>query len=146
VSITSRGKRGRLGSRQSDRVDNIRCCPRREIRSVEAVDERHRKIQVSVARTVGTPQFMNLEEEARDSNVTRADHKHKRAKGKEAQCTGTLIGAKCDDGPVAICLYSGGGKETPVIRFDDFWIRRCSSGSGRKERDEGRRGKRTSQG
>ena len=73
-----------------------------------------------MARTVGTPQFMNLEEEARDSNVTRTDHKHKRAKGKEARCTGTLIGAKCDDGPVAIYLYSGRGKETLVIRFDDF--------------------------
>jgi hypothetical protein len=38
-----------------------------------------------------------------------------------------LIGAKCDDGPAAIYLYSGGWKETLVIRFDDFWIRRCSS-------------------
>jgi hypothetical protein len=60
-----------------------------------------------------------------------------------------LIRAKCDDGPAAIYLYSGGWKEALVIWFDDFWIRKCSSleaGSGRKEGNEGRRGRRTAQG
>ena len=74
--------------------------------------------------------FMNPEEESQDSNVTRAGHEYKKAK-KEARCTGTLIGAKCDDGPAAIYLYSGEGKRrwSPrlEIRFDDFWIKRCSS-------------------
>lgn len=76
-------------------------------------------------------------EESQDSNVTRAGHEHKKAK-KEARSTGTLIGAKCDDGPAAIYLYSEGGKRrwSPrlVIRFDDFWIRRCSTlGGGAKK-------------
>ncbi len=52
------------------------------MRSGKAVDERHRKIQVSVSGTVvGTPQFYESKRRVtRDSNVTRVGHEHKKAK------------------------------------------------------------------